>query len=201
VKVPAQEFAASQTLVERACSICKVVGEFQSTLAYKIQMASDVRLCSSDTWFRARCAPAQSLVTFYLRMPDGPSLAKVKSSECDFCRRTLQEQSARLRELMKQIDRTMFLQRMKNQASVGLDHRRKLEQHAPWKIRPVVNQNDRAQSFPAATRAASILRAAVRTCRTAAEIPRRTPEFLAPVNRDSECKEGQCSRLDPPKRS
>ena len=135
----ANEFSVSQALAKGACPICGVLKEFQSALAEKIQIAADVSLCNFHTWLLARWAPAQSVAAFYLKMLDRPT-TKVGSSECNFCRRTVEEEAARLRELVKQMQRAMFLQWMKTQASLCLDHAHKLEQHAPLKMRPVINE-------------------------------------------------------------
>ncbi|HXW89615.1 MAG TPA: hypothetical protein VEK33_03630 [Terriglobales bacterium] len=65
----------------------------------------------------------------YLKMLNRSSLAKVGPSECDFYRRTLEEESARLRELMQPMQRAVFLEWMKNQDSLCLEQAHKLAQH------------------------------------------------------------------------
>jgi hypothetical protein len=134
----AHETSVSQALVKGACPICGVLKEFQSALSEKLRVAADVRLCNFHTWLLARWAPAESVAAYYLKMLDSSSTTKVGSSECDFCCRTLEEENARLRELIKQMQRAMFLQWMKSQGSLCLDHAKKLEQHAPLKMRPVI---------------------------------------------------------------
>lgn len=134
------KLTVNQALAKGACPICGVLKEFQSALGDKIQMAGDVRLCNFHTWLLARGAPAENVVAFYLKMLDGSSTGKVGPSECDFCRRTLEEEKARLHELVQHRQRALFLEWTKNQVSLCLDHARKLEQCAPLKMRPVISE-------------------------------------------------------------
>lgn len=85
----AHEFSPDPALAEGPRPICGVLKAFPSTLADNTQHA-DVKLCNFHAWVVARWASAQSLAGFYLKMLNRPSLAKVGSSECDFCRRSLQ---------------------------------------------------------------------------------------------------------------
>ncbi len=136
----AHETSMSQVLLKGSCPICGVLKEYQSALAEKLQLAPSVKLCNFHTWLLARWAPAQSAAAFYLKMLESSSTTKVGPSECDFCQRTLEEEATRLRELVKQMQRAMFLQWMKTQGSLCLDHARKLEQHAPLKMRPLISE-------------------------------------------------------------
>jgi hypothetical protein len=139
-EVVAYELSLSQALTRGACPICGVLKEFQSALADKVQMAGEVKLCNFHTWLLARGAPAENVVAFYWKMLDRSSIGKVGPSECDFCRRTLDEENVRLHELVQYMQRALFLEWMKSQASLCLDHARKLDQRAPLKLRPVIRE-------------------------------------------------------------
>jgi hypothetical protein len=127
----ARGLTVSPAWAKGTCSMCAVLKEFQSALADQVQIAADVSLCNFDTWVLARGAPAKSVAAIYLKVRDRSPIAKVASSECDFCRRILQEENARLRELIQQMHRTLFLNwTKKSRVSFCLDHGHKLEQYA-----------------------------------------------------------------------
>ena len=132
------EFTMSQALVKGTCLVCGALKESQSALVDEIRIRAEVGLCNFHTWLLARSAPATDVATLYLKMLRRSSLAKVASSECNFCRHILQEENARLRELVRQMQRPGFLDCMKNQVSLCLDHAHKLQQCAPLKLRPVI---------------------------------------------------------------
>jgi hypothetical protein len=174
----ANELSVSQVLAKGACPICGVLKEFQSVLADKVQIAGEERLCNFHTWLLARGAPAENVVAFYLKMLDRPSIAKVGSSECDFCRRTLDEENARLHELVQYRQRALFLEWMKNQASLCLDHARKLEQRAPLKLRPVISEIVERTRSELKQELGAFLEQAVPGTHAGGGILGRTAEFL-----------------------
>jgi hypothetical protein len=130
-------FTVSPAWAKGICPICAVLKECQSDLADQVQIAADVTLCNFHTRLLARGAPAKNVAAFHLKVLGRSPIAKVASSECDFCRWILQEENARLRELVKQMQRTLFLDWMKSQVSLCLDHEHKLEHCAPLKMQPV----------------------------------------------------------------
>jgi len=172
------KLTVSQALARGACPICGVLKEFQSALADKIQMAGNLRLCNFHTWLLARVAPAEGVVAFYLKMLDRSSRTKVGPSECDFCRRTLEEEKARLHELVQHMQRALFLESMKSQVSLCLDHAHKLEQCAPLKLRPVISEIVERTRSELKQELGAFLEQAVRGNHAGGGILGRAAEFL-----------------------
>ena len=136
----AHETSLGQVLVKGACPVCGVLKEFQAALAEKIQVCGDVCLCNFHTWLLARLAPAKSAAAIYLKLLEESPAAKFGASDCNLCRKILEQENLQLRELVKQMQRVMFLQWMNSQGSLCLNHARKLLDHAPLKMRPLIDQ-------------------------------------------------------------
>jgi hypothetical protein len=136
----AQEISVSQALVRGACPICGVLKEFQSALAEKVQVHADLHLCNFHTWLLARSAPANGAAAVYLKLLEDSPAVKVVVPDCNFCQRILEEEKLQLRDLVKQMQRDMFVQWMKSQGSLCLNHSRKLQDHAPLKMRRLIDE-------------------------------------------------------------
>jgi len=136
----AQEINVGQALVRGACPICCVLKEFQSALAEKVQVHADLHLCNFHTWLLARSAPAKGAAAVYLNLLEDSPAVTPRASECNFCERILEEEKLQLRDLVKQMQRDMFVQWMKSQGSLCLNHSRKLHDHAPLKMRRLIDE-------------------------------------------------------------
>jgi hypothetical protein len=136
----AHEISVGQALVTGACPICGVLKEFQAALAEKVQLRADLCLCNFHTWLLARLAPANGAAAVYLKLLEDSPAFKVGALDCSFCRRILDEEKLQLRELVKQMQRTMFIQWMKSQGSLCLNHARKLQDRAPLKMRRLIDE-------------------------------------------------------------
>jgi hypothetical protein len=136
----AHEISVGQALVRGACPICGVLKEFQSALAEKVQVHADLHLCNFHTWLLARSAPAKGAAAVYLNLLEDSPAVKPKTSDCDFCQRILEQERLQLRDLVKQMQRDMFVQWMKSEGSLCLNHSRKLQDHAPLKMRRLIDE-------------------------------------------------------------
>ena len=136
----AHEISVGQALVRGACPVCGVLKEFQSALAEKVHVCDDLSLCNFHTWLLARAAPAKGAAAFYLKLLEGSSVVKVGAPDCDFCQRILAQEKLQLRDLVKQMQRAIFVQWMKSQGSLCLSHSRKLQDHAPLKMRRLIDE-------------------------------------------------------------
>ena len=136
----AHEISVGQALVRGACPICGVLKEFQSALAEKVQVQVDLHLCNFHTWLLARSAPAKGAAAVYLKLLEDSPAVKVGAADCDFCQRILEQEKLQLRDLVKQMQRAMFVQWMKSQGSLCLSHSRKLQDHAPLKMRRLIDE-------------------------------------------------------------
>jgi hypothetical protein len=124
------ELSVGQALVRGACPVCGVPKEFQSALAEKVQVHADLHLCNFHIWLLARSAPAKGAAAVYLKLLEGPSVAKEGASDCDFCQRILEEEKSQLQDLVNQMKRAMFVQWMKSQGTLCLNHSYKLQNYA-----------------------------------------------------------------------
>lgn len=134
------DVSLGQALVKGACPVCGVLKEFQSALAEKVQVQADLHLCNFHTWLLARLAPAKGVAAVYLKLLEQPSAVKVEVSGCDFCQRILEQEKLQLRELVKQMQRAIFAQWMTTQGSLCLNHSHKLLDHAPLKMRRLIDE-------------------------------------------------------------
>lgn len=132
------ERSVGQALVRGACPICGVLKEFQSALAETVQVRADLHLCNFHMWLLARSAPASGAAAVYLKQLEDPSVSKGGASDCDFCQRILEEEKLQLQDLVNQMKRAMFVQWMKSQGSLCLNHSRKLQNYAPLKMRALI---------------------------------------------------------------
>jgi hypothetical protein len=136
----AHEISVGQALVTGACPICGVLKEFQAALAERVQVRADLCLCNFHTWLLARLAPANGAAAVYLKLLADSPAVKAEAADCTFCRRILEEEKLRLRELVKEMQRAMFVEWMKSQGSLCLNHARKLHDHAPLKMRRLIDE-------------------------------------------------------------
>lgn len=105
----AHEVDVGQALVRGACPVCAVLKDFQSALAEKIHVCDDLSRCNFHTWLLARAAPAKGAATFYLKLLEDSSADRAGASDCDFCQRILAQEKLQLRDLVKQMQHTMFV--------------------------------------------------------------------------------------------
>lgn len=134
------ELSVGQALVRGACPVCGVLKEFQSALAERVQVHADLHLCNFHTWLLARSAPAKGAAAVYLKLLEDPSVAKAGTSDCGFCQRIPEQEKVQLQDLVNQMRRAMFVQWMKSQGSLCLSHSRKLQEHAPLKMRRLIDE-------------------------------------------------------------
>ena len=134
----AHEINIGQAMVRGACPICGVLKEFQSVLAEKVQVHAELHLCNFHTWLLARTAPAKGAAAVYLKLLEKSPAGKIAVSNCDFCQRILEQEKLQVRDLMKQMQRSIFAQWLKSQGSLCLNHSHKLQENAPLKTRRLV---------------------------------------------------------------
>jgi hypothetical protein len=63
---------------------------------------------------------------------------KANSDNCELCHRVQEEESIRLRQLAQQFQRTMFVEWMKSQGTLCLDHAAKLKEFVPLRYRTLI---------------------------------------------------------------
>jgi hypothetical protein len=144
----ATQTSVSQALTKGACPICGILKDFQWTLAAIVRPQAALRLCNFHTWALARSrggslersTPGGSVSSVFLEMLSGSSAGKVSSDDCALCHRVREEEVTRLRELAEQFQRPMFVQWMKTQGSLCLDHARKLKEFVPLRYRALVDE-------------------------------------------------------------
>jgi hypothetical protein len=64
----------------------------------------------------------------------------VSSDDCALCHRVREEEVTRLRELAQQFQRPIFVQWMKTQGSLCLDHAGKLKEFVPLRLRALIDE-------------------------------------------------------------
>lgn len=137
----------SQALTKGTCPICGILKDFQWTLAESTKPQAGLRLCNFHVWALARSrdslarsTPGEAVTNVFLEMLQGPLLGKVSSDECALCRRVLEEEVTRLRELAQKFQGAMFAQWMKMQGTLCLDHARKVKEFVPLRLRTLIDE-------------------------------------------------------------
>jgi hypothetical protein len=144
----AQATSISQALIKGACPICGILKDFQWTLATVVKPNASLRLCNFHTWALARSrggslersTPGESVTSIFLEMLKGSPAGRVNSADCSLCHRVCEEEVARLRELAQEFQRAMFVQWMKTQGSLCLDHAGKLKEFVPLPLRTLIDE-------------------------------------------------------------
>lgn len=139
--------SVSQVLTKGRCPICAVLKDFQWTLAETTQPLADLRLCNFHGWALARSrsklsrsTPGESVTGVFLELLQGPLGGKVGPDQCSLCRRVLEEEMTRLRELAQSLQAAMFVQWMTSQGTLCLDHARKLKEFVPLRLRQPIDE-------------------------------------------------------------
>ncbi len=140
--------SVNQALTKGACPICGILRDFQWTLAAIVRPQAALRLCNFHTWALARSrggslersTPGESVSSVFLEMLEGPPAGKVSSDDCALCHRVREEEVTRLRELAQQFQRPIFVQWMKTQGSLCLDHAGKLKEFVPLRLRTLIDE-------------------------------------------------------------
>lgn len=137
----------NQALIKGTCPVCSILKDFQWTLVETARPQPDLRLCNFHGWAMARSrgklsrsTPGETVTNVFLEMLKKPLAGKVSSDECSLCRRVLEEEVARLRELAQKLQATMFAQWMKTQGTLCLDHAEKVKEFVPLRLRTVVDE-------------------------------------------------------------
>ncbi len=139
--------SVSQALTKGACPICGILKEFQWTLAETAKPQAGLRLCNFHVWALARSraslarsTPGEIVTTVFLEMLKGPFVGKVDSDECVLCHRVLEEEVTRLRELAQKFQGALFVEWMKTQGSLCLDHAGKLKEFVPLRFQTLIDE-------------------------------------------------------------
>jgi hypothetical protein len=149
MKADASTHAASvgQALTKGVCPICSILKDFQWTLAETANPQAGLRLCNFHVWALARSrgklsrsTPGESVTNVFLAMMKGPLVGKVSTDECAMCHRVVEEEVSRMRELAQQFQRAMFVQWMKSQGTLCIDHAHKLKEFLPLRLRTVIDE-------------------------------------------------------------
>ena len=137
----------NQALTKGACPVCGSLKDFQWTLTETTHPQADLRLCNFHGWALARSrgklsrsTPGESVTNVFLGMLKKPLMGKVGSDECSLCRRVLEEEISRLRELAHKLQEAMFAQWMKTQGTLCIDHAEKVKEFVPIRLRTLVDE-------------------------------------------------------------
>ncbi len=87
-----------------------------------------------------RSTPGESVSSVFLEMLSGSPAGKVSSDDCALCHRVREEEVTRLRELAQQFQRPMFVQWIKTQGSLCLDHAGKLKEFVPLRLQTLIDE-------------------------------------------------------------
>jgi hypothetical protein len=134
-------------LTNGTCPVCKILKDFQWTLTETTHPEADLRFCNFHGWALARSrgklsrsTPGESVTNVFLELLKKPLTGKVSSGECSLCRRVLEEEVARLRELAQKMQAGMFAQWMKTQGTLCIDHAQKLKEFVPLRLCTLVDE-------------------------------------------------------------
>lgn len=100
VKLPITSIATRS-----ACPVCAALREYQNNWLKQLKPEECERFCNTHGWIVANSAPAESVVTIFLRAMANPAWRVVSpsSGECDLCKRMLDEKKRRLQEIAEQL--------------------------------------------------------------------------------------------------
>ncbi len=137
----------NQALTKGTCPVCGILKDFQWTLTETTHPQPHLRLCNFHGWALARSrgklsrsTPGESVTNVFLELLKKPLTGKVGSDQCTLCRRVLEEEIARLRELAQKLQTGMFAQWMKTQGTLCIDHAEKLKEFVPLRLRSLVDE-------------------------------------------------------------
>jgi hypothetical protein len=137
----------SLALAKGTCPMCEILKDFQWTLAEAARPEANLRLCNYHVWALARSrgklsrsTPGETVTAVFLSLLKSPLTGKASSEECALCHRVLEEEVARLRELAQKFQSAIFVQCMKNQGTLCVDHARKLKELVSLRLRTLTNE-------------------------------------------------------------
>jgi hypothetical protein len=144
----ATQASVNQALTQGACPICGILKGFQWTLAATVRPQASLRLCNFHTWALARSrggslersTPGESVSSVFLEMLKGSPDGKVSSDDCLLCHRVRDEEVIGLRELAQQFQRPVFVQWIKTQGTLCLDHPGKLKEFVPLRLQAFIDE-------------------------------------------------------------
>jgi len=137
----------SQALVKGTCPICGILKDFQGTLSENTVPKADMRLCNFHGWALARSrgklsrsTPGEAVSAVFLEMLKVPLAGKAHTSDCSLCQQVFEEEVMRLRELAQKLQGAMFVQWMKTQGTLCIEHGRKIKEFVPLRLRAVIDE-------------------------------------------------------------
>jgi len=137
----------NQALTKGSCPVCGILKDFQWTLTETTHPQADLHLCNFHGWALARSrgklsrsTPGEAVTNVFLAMLKKPLTGKVSTDECSLCRRVLEEEVPRLRELAHKLQEGMFAQWMKTQGALCIDHAEKVKEFVPIRLRTLVDE-------------------------------------------------------------
>ncbi|MGB6877331.1 MAG: hypothetical protein WBD87_14995 [Candidatus Acidiferrales bacterium] len=101
----APKLSITSIATRNACPICLALREFQTDLVKHLKPEGCQRFCNIHGWVVANSAPAESVVTIFLRAIENPQWrpAAPVSEQCDLCKKLHEEKERRLEEVAGQL--------------------------------------------------------------------------------------------------
>ena len=127
---------SSSTRPEGACQICTALRDFQSGYLRTLNARTVQVLCNIHTWMVANAGDAGVVAEVFLRMLDSPLEADLDDAQCDLCRRTSEEENARIERFAQQLSEASHPLALINLWQLCLPHGRKLLGRVPQPLRP-----------------------------------------------------------------
>jgi hypothetical protein len=124
-----------------ACLVCTVLRHHQTRLVEVTGVPKASHLCNHHAWSLARSAPSQLASEIYAQvLSERRKGAGSGERICTFCIELRREESARLNELVEQMNIDSFVAWMRRSGTLCLWHADRLTRRMPAKMRSVVDE-------------------------------------------------------------
>jgi hypothetical protein len=119
--------------VKGGCPVCAAVKHFQDSLSGHLRAEGGTQLCNFHAWLLAKSAPAEVAASLFLdALRAGESdKSTAPPSSCIACNKVHEEESTRLKEVARELERPAMAEWLEQHATFCLRHIHELKNRAP----------------------------------------------------------------------
>jgi hypothetical protein len=128
--------------VKGGCPVCAAVKHFQDSLSGHLRAEGPTQLCNFHAWMLARSAPAEVAALLFLDAlrADESDTSTASPFSCIACKKVHEEESARLKEVMRELERPAMALWLEQYATFCLRHIHELKNRAPTSSQQLVEK-------------------------------------------------------------
>jgi hypothetical protein len=132
----------SSLAVKGTCPVCGAVKHYQESLPGQLRAEGQTQLCNFHAWSLAKSAPAEVAASLFLDALKAKEwdTSLASPSSCIACKKVREEETRRLTEVMRELERPPMAVWLQQHATFCLRHIRELKKRVPAPLQKLVEK-------------------------------------------------------------